>query len=461
MEEVSGRICLRAENGRLIPLRTVLPAHYLTLGLLGSALFSALSVSGGSESAVNERAASPTNVMATPARAADQDSLERAWAEAIASAERLKGEHRHFPASATDGPHSSPGDSPGGTSLVPGLPPLSVARDQPLWAGQVTAVLPLFSNDPFSHGVAAGRVARRAAEVEECCATLDLKLSVADAYVNVLRATRAAQRAAEDLLCLASRVRIASPFDENGPGVKHVLREAQTALDDGRQRVSQARESLRCADTAYNQLLARPLTSPVSLRDLTPPPMGGDVKELTALAFQQRPELIALAEQTEGLRQEARSARPSAVPSLGMSGGFSHLDTSVIQPDYIWSLGVVGTWSLSDNGLLRQHARVLDDRADAVATLRAKAMATVSSQVRQALMSMDETRRRVEITRAAVMQAEANLKLARDHYHIGTGPDTEVLDAEASRIRSVGECDDALYDAVMAVFKLRHAIGNL
>jgi outer membrane protein len=82
-------------------------------------------------------------------------------------------------------------------------------------------------------------------------------------------------------------------------------------------------------------------------------------------------------------------------------------------------------------------------------------------QVRQAWLEMDETRHRLEVTHEAVAQAEENLKVARDRYRTGTGTNTEVLDAETLRVRSISNNDNAIYDSVMAGFSLRRAVGDL
>ena len=144
-----------------------------------------------------------------------------------------------------------------------------------------------------------------------------------------------------------------------------------------------------------------------------------------------------------------------------MSGGYLYLENSVLEREHVWTVGIVGRWNIFDSGLTRHKARALDDKAEAVSALRAEAMDGVSLQVRQAWLEVDETRRRLQVTRDAVGQAEENLKVARDRYRTGTGTNTEVLDAETLRVRSLGNHDNAIYDSVMAGLRLRRAVGDL
>ena len=242
---------------------------------------------------------------------------------------------------------------------------------------------------------------------------------------------------------------------------KNDLLASQVVLADAQQHEIQACNGFDLASASYNRFLVRPLTNVVILEDLVPPPAAGDVNELTVRAFKERPELIVLAEQTEAFRKEARGVRASALPTIGVSGGYNHFENNILERDHAWTVGVVGSWNIFDSGLTRHKARAVDDKADAVSALRAEAMDGVALQVRQAWLEVGETRRRLEVTRDAVAQAEENLKVVRDRYRTGTGTNTEVLDAETLRVRSLGNHDNALYDAVMADFRLRRSTGDL
>lgn len=403
------------------------------------------------------------------------DSMERAWAEAISSAHRLKASHKSSEAArevlaaarstrylsvTAEGGHFWLEEAPSAVVSLPGLPGLPVALDDQFWAGRVTATLPLFTSGRINSGVNAAKAGWKAAQAEERRETLELKLNVADAYVKVLRATRSVRVTTSSVAGLASHAHNVSNLYEKGFVAKNDLLASQVALADARQREIQARNALDLAGASYNRFLVRPLTNAVRLQEVIPPPLSLDVNELTRRALRDRPELVVLAEQAEALRKEAKGVRASALPSVGVTGGYSHLQNSVLERDHVWSVGVVGTWNIFDGGLTRHKARAVEDRAEALASVRAEALDGVVLQVRQAWLDEDETRRRLEVTRDAVAQAEENLKVARDRYRTGTGTNTEVLDAETLRVRALSSQDNANYDAVMATFRLKRAVGE-
>ena len=170
-------------------------------GLLGVALLCALYIPDRAQSSVIDRVAGETNLTSKATVSSHLDSLERAWAEAISSAHRLKASRKstaaahetysaakstRFPTLTAEGGHFWLDEAPSAVVSLPGMAGLPVALDNQFWAGSVTATLPLFTFGRIRSGVDATKAGWKAAQAEERRETLDLKLSVADAYVKVL-----------------------------------------------------------------------------------------------------------------------------------------------------------------------------------------------------------------------------------------------------------------------------------
>jgi outer membrane protein len=69
--------------------------------------------------------------------------------------------------------------------------------------------------------------------------------------------------------------------------------------------------------------------------------------------------------------------------------------------------------------------------------------------------------RRIPVARAAIIQADENLRAARGRYLQQRGTKTEVLDAETSRVQRYDNYYNALYDTILADFDLHRAVGDL
>ena len=118
-------------------------------------------------------------------------------------------------------------------------------------------------------------------------------------------------------------------------------------------------------------------------------------------------------------------------------------------------------WTISDGGKSRRHSMAIEECAAAQISQRDDVASQIKLQVRLAWLARQETVRRIPVARAAIIQAEENLRVARGRYLQQRGTNTEVLDAETSRVQSYDNYYNALYDAILADFDLHRAVGDL
>jgi outer membrane protein len=103
----------------------------------------------------------------------------------------------------------------------------------------------------------------------------------------------------------------------------------------------------------------------------------------------------------------------------------------------------------------------IEERPAAQISQRDDLASQISLQVRSAWLTSQETQERIPVARAAIVQAEENLRVARGRYLEQRGTNTEVLDAETLRVQSYDNYYNAVYDAILAGFDLRRAVGEL
>lgn len=345
------------------------------------------------------------------------------------------------------------------------LPPLGTLQapliQQDVRAYQLTASLPLFTGGRISGAVHAAAAAADAAGQSESAAREDLKLSVAGAYVDVLRARRAQRLAETSVATLQAHAQDVDALYAKGLVARNDSLAAHVALANAEQDRLRAANAVDLAQSAYNRALGRPFDSAVAIDELSPGGEAAPLPQLTSEALATRAELRALQQQDHALRQQAVSARGEQWPQLAVSGGRYYVEDRNLANDGFWAVGIGVSWSLFDGGIARRKARALDDEAAAAADTRQDAESLIRLQVRQCWLDIGETRQRIEVAAAALDQAEENLRVARDRYTSGVGTNTEVLDAEALRHKSETNHIDAIYDNVLAQLRLRRAIGTL
>jgi len=321
--------------------------------------------------------------------------------------------------------------------------------------------VPLFTAGRIHNAVNAAEATAEATRTNETTTTQDLKLNVVEAYVSVLRAARLVEVAVSNVASLEAHQKDVDNLFEQGIVPKNDVLAVAATLADARQHELQARNALDIARAAYNRLLGRALTEPVTIDDLAPQPVSETLDALTDQAIRSRTELAGISHQADALRYQAGAVQASRLPQIAFQGGEIYLQNPLLRNDSFWFAGVGLKWDIFDFGEKKNQALALKDQAEASTRLRSDAISTIRLQVRKAWLDVDETQKRIEVARTSLDQAEENLKVAKDRYTEGVGTNTEVLDAEALRTRSQSNYATALYDAVLAVMELRRAVGTL
>jgi len=324
-----------------------------------------------------------------------------------------------------------------------------------------SVTLPLYTGGRIEHGIAAASSVVKASEFGETSSEQNLKLRVAEAYVNVLRATRVLQVAKSHQAALEAHVRDVNNLAQEGMAAKNAQLSSQVALLDAQQQVLQVTNNLDLACAAYNRLLGRPLDQPVLLEDVAPEAQNGDLPQLVERAVQERSELKALDRQIAALRDQEIIVRRETVPQVGVSGGYDYLQDRYLQHEGQWVVGVGLKWNVFDGGSSRNRGRAIGLQASALHEKREDVASMIGLQVRQSWLDEQTTRKRVDVTKSAIAQADENVRVVRDRYVNGLAPYTEVLDAETARVSTETNNANAVYDAVMAGLRLKYSMGEL
>ncbi len=131
------------------------------------------------------------------------------------------------------------------------------------------ASLPLYTGGRLLRNIDAAGAQLGAEKNEEFRTALDLKLTVAEAYVGVLRARKNLEVARSNVEQLTSFARDVRNRREQGLAIRSDELAAEVSLANARLSEIQARTTLESAWATYNRYLCRPLTDVVPLEELT------------------------------------------------------------------------------------------------------------------------------------------------------------------------------------------------
>ena len=401
------------------------------------------------------------------ALAATQDNAlaaVRSQAEA-AELDAAAARGQRWPSLAVGGAYTRLDDSPAFDFGFTGLPIVApeLFDGDDFWMGAATVTVPLFTGGRISSSIAAAEARGRGAGAQVAGAEEDVKLAVADAYVDVLRARKALEVADSNVTTLESLVSDIGAMFERELVPKNDLLAVQVALADARQGRLRAANAAEIALASYNRRVGEPLTRAADLDETLPVPadLPSDPAELVKAAVEKRSELKVLDEQATAYGQLAKTERARVLPQLSLTGAYNYLENTFLDDEDFASVGVGVQWAVFDGGQARKRAAALDRSRRATEQQRADVESLIALQVRQSWLDVDETRQRIQVTAGAVEQAEENLRIARERYGAGLGTQTQLLEAESLRVQALSNRDNAVLDAGLAKLRLARAVGAL
>ena len=372
---------------------------------------------------------------------------------------------QRWPTVAVGGSYTQLDDSPAFDFAFTGLPltPPELFEDDKYVMGSASLTIPLFTSGRISSSIAAAEARERGVGAQVTAATADVKLAVADSYVEVLRARKAHGVATSNVQTLEALTRDTTSMFERELVPKNELLAVQVALADARQNELRAANAAAVAAAAYNRRLGTPLDRPVELSEMlaVPVELSQDLPALVEQAKSRRTELAAFDAQAEAYGQLARTERSRVLPQVALSGGYQYLENQFLDDETIGMAGIGVQWALFDGGQSRKRAAALDRNRRATEQQRADASSQIELQVRQAYLGIQESRQRVIVTAQAAEQADENLRIARERYTAGLGTQTQLLQAESMRVQALRNRDDASLDAGLAQLRLARAVGAL
>ncbi|MCB1596778.1 MAG: TolC family protein [Gammaproteobacteria bacterium] len=373
-----------------------------------------------------------------------------------------------WPKLSVEGSYQRFGDAPAFSFPVGGQDFLSppLVDDDDFYAARAHIELPLFTAGRITAGIESAELGARAAGSASDSAVQDLKLAVAAAYVDVLRAGSSLTAAESQVESLGSLVNDVTVMLEQETVAKNDLLAAQLTLAEAEQERLRAANRLSIARAQYNRLLGEPLDRIPDLAELhgAPPDTaaaGDSLDALVATAISRRSDLASLDARTRSLDERARSARAAGWPQLSLMADYQYLENQVLDREDFSLVGIGFNWTVFDGGRIRNQAASFANAGRAAGRSRDDLRSRIELEVRQAWLDREEANARVAVTREAVAQAEENLRVARELYGVGLTTNTVVLDAEALRLKAVSNADNARFDAVLSDLRLARATGGL
>jgi len=292
----------------------------------------------------------------------------------------------------------------------------------------------------------------------------ELIFDVIKAYTMHLLA-RSGQQVVEDAVRTAEAVEVrAESMYQAGMSVESDKLAAQVYLARMREELLKARNRVALSKANLNFEMGLPIETPIEV-----------TAELKEVRYEAEPQ--------ESLLTHALERRPDYLQTVLMQD-IARKGVGIARSEFLPQVGLFGSWEADtqtfsqrggNNWIVgaRLHFNLLRGRGDkaqldeAKATLeRSTAMnnfasSAVKLQVKQAALDLETTRQRIDVTKAAISQAEETLRIVQNRYGAGLTTITELLRAQADLTQARTAYFQALYEHRIAKASTELASGSL
>ena len=334
------------------------------------------------------------------------------------------------------------------------------------------------SMSPFNGGrnlinTAKSRESLSSAEQSRRLAAIDLVLEVMSKYYNLLEAAEILELRKESLAQKRTHYEFAVAQYDLGLVPRSDVLKAEVAVVSGEVDSLEADGNLGIAHAEINDVMGIRLDHPTRIKPVTVMrEISPRLDECLDEALKHRPELIQQQSSLAIRKHNVRLAQIERWPKLTVTGsydaymdGFLFDDLPVNRTNWEdnsdWRVGIGLSFPIFDGGVTGRAVRAakIDLRESELGYSDWEKQ--VDLDVQSAHLNLVTALRRIDLAEKGVESAQESYDAALGRYQTGVAPITEAIDAAVALSNSKVSHTRAAYDYLLAVARLRQAMGRL
>jgi outer membrane protein TolC len=347
--------------------------------------------------------------------------------------------------------------------------PIQFPEIYPQTSLNLDAKMDIFDGFKNLHQIDASDRSHQAAQILLDWSSFQIQEQVRLKYFQALAAKILLDMANENVKTLEDHLRIVQDRLQNGEATKYDLLRVDVQLSTAKSNQIEASDDLVLTRESLAQVMGlkqddRPLSGDLPV--INPDQI---VSQLTAVDFNERPDVKARIMQAESAEDQSAAEGSFWVPKVSLIGEYQFYNT----PDYLttglsntddfrtdYFFGASATWDIFDGGISLAKAKEAEARSN-------QAQADVKEAQIQAPYDFDLWKRKL-VSSGAVYQAKLtdvdeaaeSVRLATLGFQAGANTTTDVLDAELDKFTASAGLVQAQVGMLEAVINLELAIGK-
>jgi outer membrane protein TolC len=303
-----------------------------------------------------------------------------------------------------------------------------------------------------------GRAASKAADAQRDsteATRLDTVYIVSQSYYRLLEARQLLQVGETSRSQREAFFKLTDSYQKAGKATRIESLKAEAQLLDAERSLVQSREALRISELILKKTIGVGVDAQIGIADGLPVTFAepGNDEVLLAQMFENNPDLKKSTQFKEQARLSIDSATGSYLPEISLQGsyGYRHRDTGLppLSGDE-WTAGVFLEWSLFEGGITRAQVakararyREVEWNDKAIRDQVRVDLSQALGDIRTALASIQSSKRLVEAQDEAYKATVEFYKRGKATYIEVLSAETDLTQAKAAYVRSVGDYQSA------------------
>ena len=332
---------------------------------------------------------------------------------------------------------------------------------------KVTINQPLFTGYALTSAYELAKLGIDLSKVELDLERVNLALKVKEAYFNILKADKAVDVAMKAVESLQSHLKVAHNFYDVGMIPINDLLKAEVELANAQYDLTRAQNGSKLSRASFNDLLARPIDSPVEVEDiLVYVPDFPDYNAYLEKALKNRPEIKSIDINSDQIDQQIRLAKSKYYPGVALTYNYikegDHPDVAgdPFHDANSWNAVAALSWTFWDWGKTGYSVRQNESLKRQLIQTRKNLEEGIGLEIKKDILDLQEAEKNIPTTKKAVEQAEENLRVSEERYKAQVTTSTEVLDAQTLLSQARTNYYNALYNHNLAKAALLRAVGE-
>ena len=285
----------------------------------------------------------------------------------------------------------------------------------------------------------------------------------AAAYVGLVLAQKNIMVTKQALETSNANLKMIQSRYDSGFVVKSDLLRAMVYIADLEQQQLLAESRFKISEAMLNASMGSGDAN--SLNPVTPLTIGaeinGTIDTWIDTALSKRPEMKNLRLEEEIAKKEVDKSRAGHYPDVNLVGNYEINSEDFSDSADNYTLGAVVRVNIFSGNRISEETKAAKSMLGRVHQMQKSIELGIKVQVREAFLKTKSARKRINVAKTAVDQAEEGLRIVKNRYNNGLLTIVGLLDAELSRQQANTNYFKALHDYKVARVELELAAGTL